>query len=848
MIVEGNARDPPRWHVVFSRTPAASNLMIIPSNGPRLFPAACCLLALSCALVPAAAQAAPTAVPQQATEPQGRNVEAIRIEGNVRFDADTIRFFLSTRAGAPFDWGTARQDYMALYNTEWFRNLVMTWEEGSRGGVVVVVRVQELPLLREVRIEGTGKVNVDELFERLELLDREIVINDPINAQRLRDAVEVLQFMLQSDKGLQFVQISLEVQEVEGEAFADAVYQVIEGDEVRVAQVVFEGNTVFTQRELRWAMKRTGEHHFMSFLTKNDRFSEGGYQADMLAIGDMYRRKGYLEYNFGTPRIEVFNDPRELWWDDKLRLSVTIPIYEGPQFRIGKLRVEGNTYFDSRELLKELDLKTGDVLNTEQVNAAREAIQTKYANAGYLQVVVSPASEPAEEENVVDLVYRVSENAVYRVNRIEFSGNTNTRDTVLRRNMNLAELARWDQSLFTTSLQRLFQLGYFQDVQQDLKTVPPGETLDPDIPADPQYGTVDVALAVEEVGRNQISFGGGLSALEGGFIQLGYTTRNLFGYGQTVSIFAQLGSTRQNVRLSFADPYFLGKNLRFGIDVFRDAVNFPNFQREGTGASLRFGKPLNLRQSLTAFLEYNYEVIDIGDVSAAFGGLSSTIFNQLFLVEGRRVTSSIRPFLFWSNVDNPFLPARGTRSSISFEYAGGPLGGTLDFWKASLRSTWWIPTASEGSGLLRRPKQIIALNVRADWAQPQGDLISLPIFERFFLGGSNSVRGTRLRSIGPIDESGNILGGTRALQYNLEYILALSSSLRVKVFHDAGQAWLETDAVRLKDMRRTFGLEFEVFAPVFNVPFRFFWAYNLDPLEIFAEQRSTFEFAIGSTF
>lgn len=808
------------------------------------------LLFVFLSLTISAASAAPTP-PTQAqgsAGAEGRNVEAIRIEGNVRLDTDTIGFFLATRVGAPFDFELAQQDYTALFNTDWFRNLVMYWEEGASGGVVLVIRVEEFPLLRSIIIEGTTKATPEDLIERLTLLELPVKLNDAINQQGLRNAVEVLQVMLQADKGLQFVQIELDIRTSEDGAFADAVYQVIEGDEVRIAQVVFEGNTVFSQKELRWALKRTGEHNFMSFMSKGDRFSEAGYQADMFEIGNLYRTKGYIDFNFDDPRIEVFNDSREIWWDDKLRLSITIPIYEGPQYHVGDVRVEGNTFFPDSELTKILDLHNGDVMNVAEVNAAKEAISAKYSNAGYMQVAVVPEPRPTTEEAVVDLVYRVSENAVYRVNRIEFDGNTHTRDHVMRRNLNLVELARWDQSEFQNSVRRLFQLGYFQDVKQELKSALPGEAIDPEIPADAQYGTVDVNLKVEEVGRNQISFGGGLSALEGGFLQLGYTTRNLFGFGQTVSINAQIGSRRENIQLSFADPYLFGKRLRFGVDVFRNSLDFPDFQRSGTGFSLRLGTPLNRHESVTLFAEYNYEVIDIGDVGSAFGGLNSLFFNQLFLGEGRRVTSSVRPFLFWSTIDSPVLPSAGQRTSLSFEYAGGPIGGTLDFWKAQVRSTWYLPTVSSGSGLIRRPKQILAINVRADWAEPHSDLEALPIFERFFLGGSNSVRGTRLRSIGPVDDRGNILGGTKGLQYNLEYIFALSPSLRVKVFHDAGQAWAEDDTFDLKDMRRTYGLEFEIFAPVFNVPFRLFWAYNENPLELFAEEKSTFEFAIGSTF
>ena len=780
-------------------------------------------------------------------DPTGRNIEEIRIIGNERFDSDTISFYMASRTGSPFDSNTAQLDYMSLFNTNWFHNLVMRWEEGSTGGIVLIVEVDELPLLRQIRIEGTSKVSVEDFSERLALVERTVTINDPIDEQLLRDNIEVLLFMLQGDDGLQFVQIDLEVLPSELGAGVDAVYSVIEGDSVRIALVQFEGNTVFSDQELRWAMKRTAEHHFLSFLSKSDRYSRAGYEFDMVELQKLYHRNGYLEFDADEPRIEVFPENRSLWFDDRDRLAITIPIYEGTQYRIGEISIEGNTAFDEAALIQAVGLRPGDILNIEEVQAANKALADKYTNAGYLQVAVAPIPSEDPSTGIANLTYQVQENSIYRVNRIEFSGNTNTRDFVLRRNLNLHELALWDQRRFDTSIERLWRLGYFQNVEHELVTAAPGESLEPEVPADPEFGSVDVDVKVAEIGRNQISFGGGVSALEGAFVQFGYSTRNLFGYGQTLSLFGQVGKLRQNVRLSFSDPYFLGKRVRFGADVFRDAIDFPSFQRAGTGGSIRFGLPLNLDETIAAFVEYNYEVIDIGNVSSTLGSIASPLYRALFLTKGRRITSSIRPFVFHSTLDNPFLASRGSRTSASFEYAGGPLGGTLDFWRASLRTTWYIPTLTR-AGFVRAPKQILVLNIRADYAEPMGELVELPIFERFFLGGSNSVRGTRLRSIGPIDARGNILGGTKGLQYNIEYIFALTPALRVKGFHDSGQAWLSDAKINFRDMRRTAGLEFEVFAPVFNVPMRFFWAYNFDPLEMFGEQKSTFEFAIGSTF
>jgi outer membrane protein insertion porin family len=788
-----------------------------------------------------------TVAAQEAALPDGRNIEEVRVVGNARFDDDTIRFYLSSRPGRPFDSATAQLDYMSLFNTAWFSNLLMRWEEGTEGGIVVVVEVEELPLLRQVKILGTDKVEVDDFMERLGLLEMMIEIDQPVDEQALHDNIEVLTLMLQGDQGLQFVQVEVEIPPSELGAGVDAIYHVVEGDSVRIALVQFDGNTIFTDQELRWMMKRTGEHHFMSFLNKNDRYSMAGYEADMIDVRKEYMKRGYLNFTYGEPEVEVFEEDRSLWYSSVRRLALTIPIFEGEQQFVNEVRIEGNTHFTDAELLRAVGMKKGDVINAEELGFAQEAIEKVYTEAGYLQVAIAPFPEQVDAVTS-NIVYRVQENAVYRVNRIEFEGNTHTRDFVLRRNLNLHELARWDQARYESSVERLWRLGYFQNVEPDLATAPPGESLDTDLLPDPEYGTVDVGLRVEEVGRNQISFGGGLSALEGGFVQFGYTTRNLLGYGQTVSLNGQLGKLRQTLRLSFADSYFLNKQIRFGADVFRDAIDYPDFRRSGTGFSVRGGKSLNFEETLSSWLEYNYEVIDIGDVGASFGSLNNNIFQSLFLTQGKRTTSSVRPFLHYSDVDNPYLASRGHRSSVSFEYAGGPLGGTLDFWKAFVRTTHWIPTVTTGSGFIRQPKQVVAVNVRADWAQPHGDLVEIPIFERFFLGGSNSVRGTRLNSIGPTDDLGNILGGTKALQYNLEYIFILNPSMRVKAFHDAGQAWLENESPKLGDMRKTVGVEVEVFMPVFNVPFRFFWAHNFDPRELFGETKSTFEFAIGSTF
>ncbi|MFQ5742354.1 MAG: outer membrane protein assembly factor [Acidobacteriota bacterium] len=824
--------------------------------------------AFGCALILAAA---PVLAAQQDTSqqraPQGQIVEAIEVEGNARINDSTVLFYISTRVGAAFDWVTAEQDFRSLLNTDFFDNLSMRWRPGTNG-VIITIEVVERPMLRRVRIEGTKKVSHDDLIERMKKLEMPIEEDSPIDNQRLRRAKEVLVTMLQGEEGFQFVRVDLSVVASAEGAGVDALYSVVEGDEVRIENVYFDGATVFSQRQLRYMMKRTGEHWMLSFITKNDRFSWNGFENDMLGLMNIYRGLGYLDFVWDEPKIEVYDVDRPIFFGHAQRLYITIPIVEGPKYKVGEIKVEGNTFFTDEQLVALVPLQTGDIVDVKQIIDAREAMQTMYQISGYQQVQIGPVDDQDAANGVADITFMVNENPLYYVHHIDFEGNTNTRDYVIRRNLRIHEKDRWNQSLYNTSLFKIQQLGYFDNVEPELTVLdaegnpvtPPAEgegaepaaaeenKQPPDGSSEPEKGQLDVKVKLREVGRNQISFGGGASALEGGFIQLGYTTRNLFGRGQTASVSGQFGGRSTNLRLGYSDPFFLNRRLRFGADFFRSSLDFFDFASQSTGISTRIGFPLDKNEFTTLFVEYNFEFIKVDEIGSTFNNLNSLNFNSLFLFGGNRRTSSIRPFITFNSIDNPFNPSRGRRTIGSFELAGGLLGGTLDFWKAQVTNTIYIPTVKTGRGVRTRVSQLVAINTEFRYGDSYGSLDQLPIFERFFLGGSQSIRGTRIRAVGPLDEFGNIIGGNKSLQYNLEYILQVADPLRVAIFHDAGQAYAPGESIDFGSLRKTAGVEFRIFAPVFNVPFRFFWAFNFDPLTQFGEERSTFEFAIGTTF
>ncbi len=797
---------------------------------------------------------------QQVEAPQGEIIREIRVDGNTFLEDETVQFFLSFVEGDAFDWATAQQNFRTMLNSDFFDDIKMSWERVS-GGIRIRLDVLERPILRDIRFEGTENGDKDDLLERMELLEIPIALDQPIDRRRMSRAEEVLTAMLQGEEGLQFVQVThSEEPPMDGSSGVDVVFDVVEGDRVRIENVYFEGATAFSQKELRWITKKTGEHWLLSFVTKNDRYSPAGFEFDQQNLANEYRRLGYLEIDIGIPEVEVYEINRPWPMGDTRRLYVRIPLKEGPQYRLGKILIEGNERFPDEALAALVPLNEGDILDIKGLVDATTAMENIYSNFGYFQVVIAPIPVPDAATAIADVEYLITENPIYTVRRVEFEGNTNTRDYVMRRNLRIGENDLWSQQRIQASKYRIQQLGYFSNIEEEVLIVEdpalvgalaPGQEFNPaelGTSESQKTGEVDINLKITEVGRNQISFGGGVSALEGAFVQLGYATRNLFGRGQTLSFSGQFGGRTTQARLSFNQPYLFNRAIRFGFDLYKSRLEYIDFQQATAGMSVRFGFPLDRNEFTTLYLEYNYSDIDIGDMSNSFYGMSNYMMQSMFLMEGKRTTSSVRPNLMFNSVDNPYNPSRGRRHSASFEFAGGPLGGSLEFLKTIFTTTWYKPTRVLGRGIGARASQIFAINIQGRVVQPMGDMEIVPIFERFFLGGSNSVRGTQLRAIGPIDQFGHILGGTRAFQYNIEYIFSVADPVRIAVFHDAGAAWDGPFNEIWSELRKTAGVEFRIFMPVFNVPFRFFWAYNIDPMLQFGEQRSTFEFAIGTTF
>ena len=508
----------------------------------------------------------------------------------------------------------------------------------------------------------------------------------------------------------------------------------------------------------------------------------------------------------------------------------------------------------------------------------------------------------------VDITMRLQEGKQFFVNRITFTGNTTTRDNVIRREMRLVEGSVFNTEALKYSIRRLNQLGYFKQIEEnDQKAMKVDKTAN-------KANNVDVTLKLEEQNRNQLTFGAGVSQYEGVFGQLAFQTANLMGRGESLTMSLQAGDRAQNYQLAFTEPFLFDRNITGGFDVFKRSLQYIGYYtQKSTGGNVMFGFPV--ADFSRMFTSYSYEQVRMTDLSEAlidtsciisvrgcstFSSLSDLsqlsasqleivrrnpfVYDSLLLGQGgRRTISKVTPQFVHNTVDNPIFPNTGKRLTASIDLA--MLGGNTQYYKPHLEGIWFRRHLARTSFGFRGQYEYIA---------PVGKTTSLPVFERLFLGGEYSIRGFDIRSVGPtVPGSQVVLGGNKSLLFNAEYNISIAGPVRLILFYDAGQvkdlgqhfSWKEdltrlefpalpllTDPfafVNLSDpnapgptvkvigqtsaFKTSTGAEVRFFMPVLNVPFRLIFAANpqrggvLDN-SLRPAKNFTFRFAVGSTF
>ena len=803
-------------------------------------------------LLPAGAGA--QMAPPQGPEGPAPIVERVEILNNRYLQKETLLFYISTKPGDRFDVDRLREDFRRLWDTGFLDDLSLEVLQGQQG-VVVRFRVAERKRIQIVDFRGSKELSTSNIEEILKENDAEIRLDsfyDPAKARRVESIVKTML----AAKGRPFGEVTHEAKNIGGSG-QQLSFIIDDGPRAKVQQIEFEGNEVFSDGQLRGQLKKIKPSGFFNLswiggkTTYTDEKWLGGPedpQGDRGRLEDFYLNNGYVTVRIGQPRIEYSDGESGMFKKKPVKwMKLVIPVEEGDQYRLGELKFEGLTVLKEEIVRENIKLKEGEIYNESKFKKAYEELRDLYGTLGYFQWTGSTQRNPDPERKVVDVVVNMEEDKQYFVGKIDFIGNDSTKDKVIRREVFLNEGSVFNTEALKLSIQRINQLGYFKQMEGA-----------PDIrPNADEENLVDITFEVEEQNRNQFTFGGGVSGLEGTFINGSFSTTNFLGAGETFSVYVQSGRRTKNYSLSVSEPYFLDRPITAGADIFRRKITYlsfgttAGFTQQTTGFSVTLGR--HVGRWSRAFVNYAYEVIEISEVDTSdfqdpffpglgVGGIYGGTFDPLFFgAQGKRKESRITPNMVYNTVDNPWTPRRGMRHTATLQITGGPLGGTVNYFRPTLESITYIPHLS---------RTALGMRAQAAWILPYGDSQVLPLYQRYFLGGETQVRGYPIRSISPTDSTGRALGGNKFLLFNAEYYIDVFGPLRMLAFFDAGQAYLEDQRITFQDMRISYGIEARFVMPVLNVPFRLIYAWNPNRIgrEVFFVDKSTFKFAVGTTF
>jgi outer membrane protein insertion porin family len=796
--------------------------------------------------------AAVTVIAGVAAAQSGTEVREIVVEGGVTLTIDSVSYYLGLEPGDPLDRELVADGYRRLWDSGLFEDLRIDVEDHGDGTATLFVVVTERPFVTTVNFEGNKKLKTTDIKDKLDEKGVEIPRNVPLSLAQL-SRIETAIKEVYDAEGFRSARVEHRVQDL-GKNKREVVYQIDEGGKVKIADIEFVGNDVYSDRKLRGVLKKTKEKGPRYFFGEKIIFTKEAWDEDRDNLRTFYQNQGYIDIKVGEPQLElVAKKPNaESLKDKKFRMFVTVPVEEGPPYTLGSFKVAGAEVFNAEGLTRAFEVEVGKTYNRKVIEDGMERVKEGYHNSGYVYAYTNEAWSRREgEDKIVDVTIDVFEGDRYSLGRLEFKGNTSTRDKVLRREFRVAEGQYMNMGLFRSSVFKVNALGYFKLVEEPLE-----------FDFDEEQKRVNVTVEGNEVGRNDVQFGAGYSELDGFFIQGQFNTRNFLGRGNSVGVSLQLGRRADLYTLSYTEPYFLDRRILLGASVYKSQVDvqqigFSSYQRETSGFTLSTGLGVSPFASVSAVLsfqdDYSKYLITrsggIGDPTDGHGRpidippVDGVTFDRAFEVFTGKI-HAITPGYNRDTRDDPFDTNRGEAFYGRLRFAGFLLGGDFEYVRPEVGYTLFVPLTK---------KTIWALHAEAGQFLTSSDS-DIPQYERYRLGGDRSLRGLPYYSVLPRTEAGLYFvtpggsreGGDRYWQLNLEYQFRVGGPVKLVLFFDAGNTYHELQGWELNLWRRTAGAEMRIFLPIFQAPIRFIYGYNLDPFP--DEQDSDFQFSIGTTF
>ncbi|MFZ5576018.1 MAG: outer membrane protein assembly factor BamA [Pseudomonadota bacterium] len=735
-------------------------------------------------------------------------VRDIRVEGIQRTEAGTVFSYLPVKVGDRMTDEKTAAAIKALYATGFFKDVRLEARDG-----VLIVTVEERPSIAKITLKGIKEFSEDDLKNGLKqtglaegrVLDRAMVDKAEQELRR--------QYF---NRGKYAVDIKTTLTPLERNRVA-VQFDVVEGDSAKIQRINIVGNQAFKEKELLGQFTSTTPG-WLTWYTKNDQYSQARLAGDIETLRSFYLNRGYLEFNVDSTQVSIS--------PDKQGIYITVNITEGPQYRVSDVKLAGQMLVPEAELQKLITVKPGEVFVRDRLTETTKKIGERLGNDGYAFANVNAVPELDKDKNTVAFTLFVDPGRRVYVNRVNIAGNTKTRDEVVRREIRQMEGAYYDAEKINRSRERINRLGFFNEV--NIETPAVSGTTD----------QVDVNVSVAEKSTGNIMLGAGFSSSEGLVLSTSVSQANIFGTGNRLSAQINSGSVNTVYALSFTNPYYTIDGISLGYDVYRrdvDSSNLSNtgyFENSTLGLGVRFGLPINERDSISLGASYEQNSVKVDNTSPSQWRNFVTTYgndNDTLRLDGSWARDSRDSFLF---------PTKGMLQRVAAEI-GTPVG-SLQYYKLSLQHQQYFPLGRDFTFMLNGELGF-------------GDGLSgkpLPFFKNFYAGGVSSVRGFESGTLGPKDPTtGDALGGNKRVVANAELFFPMpglkdDKAFRMSAFLDAGASFGSSETFDIGSLRYAAGVSLLWVSPL--GPLKFSLAQPL--VEKTGDKTEVFQFSLGSVF
>jgi outer membrane protein insertion porin family len=723
-------------------------------------------------------------------------VEAIHIKGNQRIESDAIVRRIRTKVDSIYKTGQITEDLKNIYKMGFFDDLRAEADKG-RKGLIITFQVKEKPTIRDIRMKGNVHFEDSEIKENLTLSTGAI-----LNIFKVRSNLEQIEAMYK-EKNYHQISVDYKVLPRKNNQ-ADLEFIVDEGPKVYVTRIIFEGNKSFTDKKLKKQIQ-TSEKNFFFWITSAGDLDRTKLDQDAALLNTFYSNQGYIRVRVSDPIMDIHEDG----------IHITFKIDEGPRFKVGEVDVSGDLIQPKTELLKKVNLDKSIYYNREKLRGDIIALSDLYGAHGYAYADINPKVMENNDTLVVDVTYDIQKKQEVYFENILISGNTLTRDKVIRRELRVYEQEKFNSAALKRSIRNLYRLDYFEDIKVN--------TL-----KGSQNDQMVLKIDVTEKPTGMFTFGAGFSSEENVFFAGSVSQRNFLGRSQTLKLAAELGNSTTKFNLSFTEPWLFDIPLSGTLFAYNQEKKYGEYNRNSLGGGVGVSYPVIDYTRVS--LSYSYDSSEVENID-------SDADDTIKELEGVNITNKIKVGLSYDSRDKAFNPTEGSKHRLTYEHAG--LGGDVGFNKTILETGWYIPLFKGLIGFVHGKTGFVD--------ETDGDTL-LPDYEKFYLGGINSLRGFDFRGIHLTDINSEGLetkiGGTAMLQFNFEIIVPISEKLGLMgvVFYDAGNVY--DDHIEFGDLRRSAGYGFRWYSPL--APIRIEYGAILDKRQ--GEGSGRWEFTMGGAF